>query len=148
VQDAADGGKDGAREGGATAAEASDFTPDAILLVGESVGGEGGRIEVSVRGAEEVQASHANEELDVAEVEGLGVGGRGCVLAWAEEEEEGGASHVSDGPTIRSIGGGSHVEGVDDHGNGDGFDAGGGWVCPCVAFELAKEAEVEVARFI
>ena len=54
VQDAADGGKDGARLGGATAAEANDFAPDAILLVGESVGGEGGRIEVSVRGAEEV----------------------------------------------------------------------------------------------
>ena len=35
VQDAADGGKDGARAGGATAAEANDFAPDAILLGGE-----------------------------------------------------------------------------------------------------------------
>jgi hypothetical protein len=86
--------------------------------------------------------------LDVAEVEGLGVGGRGCVLAWAEEEEEGGASHVSDGPTIGSIGGSSNVQGVDDNGNGDGFNAGGGRVRPCIAFELAKEAEVEVARLI
>jgi hypothetical protein len=86
--------------------------------------------------------------LDVTKMEGLGVGGRGCVLARAEEEEEGGASHVSDGPTIGSIGGSSNVQGMDDNGNGDGFDAGGGRVRPCIAFELAKEAEVKLAGLV
>jgi hypothetical protein len=104
VQDPADGGQDGACQRGATASEANDLAPDPILLGGEGIRSESGCVEFSIQGAKDVQVPRqANEELDVTELEGPGVRGCGCVLTWVEEEEEGGAGHVGNGPTISGI---------------------------------------------
>jgi hypothetical protein len=147
VQDAADGGQDGACQRGATVTEADDLPPDPILLGGEGVGCEGGCIEVPLGGMKEVKACQANEELDITELEGPGVGRCRHVFARAEEEE-GGAGHVGDSPTVGGVGGGGNIEGMEDDRDGDGLDTGKWRVRPCVPLEKAKNMEVDLAKLI
>jgi hypothetical protein len=65
-----------------------------------------------------------------------------------EEEEEGGAGHIGDGPTIGGIRGSSTIECMEDDGDGDGLDAGQWRVCPCVPLEEVKNTEVNLAKLI
>ena len=74
MEDAA--GKDswGTEEGVTTVAQAYYLSADTVLLVTEGERCEGGCGEFGVRGCVEVQPAGAAEELDVAKLEGRGVG--------------------------------------------------------------------------
>jgi len=145
VEDTTNGGQDGTRKGGATAAQADDFTPDAVFLSGICVGGEGGGVEFRQGSKEEIDSVAADEELDVGESEGHGVGGTAGVFPWSHEEEESDANHVGDGGMVGGGGDCGGIEDVVDDGDGDGFDPGRRRIGAGVAAKLALEAEVDGA---
>jgi hypothetical protein len=65
----------------------------------------------------------SNEQLDIHEGEWCGCGGTASVLTRLEEEEEGGAGHVSNGQAIGHAQKGSNIEGMVYDRDWNGFDA-------------------------
>ena len=108
MEDAPCDGADGAQGWVATAAQSDDFTANAILLVREGESGKGCGVSRFVTAGDKMEASVADEELDVLEAEGRGIGWAGSVFARPEEEEKGDGDHVCDRHEVWKVGGIGH----------------------------------------
>ena len=144
VNDAAGEGKDGAELGVAGAGKANDLAPDAVFLGGKGEAAKGGGKKFGVGGSGEIKAGEANKELDIRQLKGSGVGGRGSAFAGAQEEEKGQGDHVSDGQVAGKGTRKGREKNVVDHGDGDGLDAVRGRILLLVETDLAGNAEIHL----
>jgi hypothetical protein len=80
-----------------SAAQPNDLTADTILLGGEFHSAKGGGSEQWLGARQKRDAAAPNEELNITEGEGSGIGRSTGVLARTKEEEEGKDDHVRNG---------------------------------------------------
>jgi hypothetical protein len=129
-----------------SAAQANDFTTNAILLGREFKSAESGGIEQSIGARQKRDALASNKKLNITEGEGSGVGRSTGVLAGTEKEEKGEDDHVRHGHHQRVLKEAGAIHELTEDLDWNWLDPSRRWVNAFPGAPEAREAEIDLTE--